>query len=113
MKVTELRIGNIVLNGKNNNYNIVSGNTIHYMSENNTSGIVLPLRITKQWLSDLGFTDLGYGEFFLKGITIDFEYTDNGEFYFVYQNVVLNSVFYVHELQNLYFAITGLELEIK
>lgn len=74
-----------------------------------------PIPITPEWLKRLGF-EKGY-----KGVytcdKLDIEPTKDG-----YQPVTMGhddyveyglSIHYVHELQNLYFALTGEELTIK
>ena len=47
-------------------------------------------------------------EFVLK--TVRIEMSNSGNFYYKNSKLILESV---HQLQNLYFALTGIELEIK
>ena len=122
MKATELRIGNYilisVLSGDKfvNELFAVNATTIrdaeHYGNEWNAE----PIPLTEEWLLKFGF------EFYEGKRTI---FNDSYE----RNNVRLNyredkKIFYwedrhymelkyVHQLQNLYFALTGNELEIK
>lgn len=128
MKANELRIGNY-LNGKrghvvvteiraNNNVKIHDNTSSFYV------GICLiPIEITKEWLLKLGFE---YSEYYknykVKAGNSYFNSVgwndDDCEWY--YNNDIsdagcyyITSIKYVHQLQNLFFALTGQELTIK
>ena len=73
-----------------------------------------PIPITERWLNDFGFTNSemnkalyrGYGKlFYYNEEDHDVSYIVNGEF--------VTTLKYVHQLQNLYFSITGCDLQIK
>lgn len=78
---------------------------------------VYPIPLTEEWLVKFGFkNDNFYNTYALKEYCIDIK---DGEF-----NVMndpcssagcyyLTTIKYVHQLQNLYFALTGEELELK
>jgi hypothetical protein len=77
-----------------------------------------PILLTKEWLLKLGFTkESEISEYF------DGDYRYACEYVLDYKNDVLvfnnnmgsiyNHVKYVHQLQNLYFALTGEELEYE
>ena len=81
-----------------------------------------PIPLTEEWLLKFGFEDIT-GVDYLLHISIDFKLIlipvdgfypqinkadDSG-----WQSISLNKINYVHELQNLYFALTGEELTIK
>lgn len=114
MKATELRIGNLY--SQFGNITEVSWCTIKDMEKAPESQLwCKPIPLTEEWLLKFGFEKAGrtiklknFGKF------IDM----NGELSF-YPAGMLNSLLrhdllqYVHQLQNLYFALTGKELMIK
>lgn len=114
MKAEELRIGNLVLDGEEViNIDIVS---LRYMVDNKGIEIFKPIPLTEEWLLKLGFNvptkhhvlcyDLG-----LLSIEIPNKYYPKGRAYFN-SWVFLNEMpKYVHQLQNIYFALAGEELE--
>ena len=78
--------------------------------------------LTEEWLLKLGFENLING--FHKNISIDQELSINIKTFeiFVFRNdpihggtdfIGLNSIQHVHQLQNLYFALTGNELTLQ
>lgn len=68
---------------------------------------VNPIPLTKEWLKKFGFIDDGYKPFGKR----DFLFIENvGVAYKL--SLVDNTPKYVHQLQNLYFALTGEELTI-
>lgn len=111
MDAKELRIGNIVnYFGKNQ---IVTSDIIRECELNNAT--TQPIHLIEEWLLKFGFSE-HYGSFRIKldnsylctSLQFNDPYITNGDepiYYF-------NKTFYVHQLQNLYFALTGTELEI-
>lgn len=127
MKVSELRIGNFCKRLDNTDFKI-SGKDISQIDDYPIELRPKPIPLTEEWLFKFGF--------FVK----NFDYTipisecevvwltlipqheactsysvcvtqiDEDE---LDQNVFLSDISYVHQLQNLYFALTGEELEIK
>lgn len=116
---THLRCGNLVeINVSQGKYE----NITHEVSEGdlaNTNGLyAIPL--TEEWLNKLGFNKINIDDFILHKIE---------EYYIYYiagNNVgrwrkdtptekpqYLAECNHVHQLQNLYFALTGEELEVK
>lgn len=67
-----------------------------------------PIPLTEEWLLKFGFEPLGSSRFDFKIFTY---YLYDGSFY--NQSSRLSTIKYVHQLQNLYFALTGEELKIK
>ena len=68
-----------------------------------------PIPLTEEWLIKMGFiTDKLNGFDHYKG---DFEICLPN--YFMWKDSLLNSIKHVHQLQNLYFALTSKELKIK
>ncbi len=129
MKASELRIGNWV-NIKMYPYEN-EAHRVHTIHGDNTftidlkgkiegcfrTSIIEPIPLTEEWLLKFGFqkynNDPAYGqEFFDKGISIFYK-EDEFRFYTSRTNRAWSSYEYVHELQNLYFALTGKELTIE
>jgi len=119
MKANELRIGNKVsFEGSIVTVNTISDEEVtfsdyasfDYPQIEDISGIEL----TEEWLNK--FSSDGHYIFLNdeKGGAIDFSDIDN--IYLVnewFENFPLNKIQYVHSLQNLYFALTGEELELN
>jgi hypothetical protein len=105
MKATELRIGNYVdLGGGRNLYQI--------QDEIFGSLNLNPIALTEEWLLKFGFKyykSWNYwqikGEHRLKVYPCNISFDFRERFHFEIKEV--------HQLQNLYFALTGEELEIK
>lgn len=129
IKPNELRIGNkLNYTGLGNSYyptgiitveevlsngvNLSHGDLTVYEAEK-----LHPIPLTPQILEKCGFKDV-HGEYVtLEGIGI---YNDGDDYWFCDEdahegNVIYygNGFQYVHQLQNLFFALTGEELEIK
>ena len=125
MKASELRIGNYV------KYLTLNGN-----SEILANGIYLfelgeleldPILLTEEWLLKFGFENNKHGNwnrYFKDGIyprSFAFQFYKNGRVDFWYgdfnvgnlNRIKYNPLQYVHQLQNLYFALTGKELEYE
>lgn len=131
MKNTELRIGNYVyyqINDKNDErkqWNEVT--RIYPIDYQNFDKYYLPIELTESWLYELGFNnklDTKYNQklWFIDNLDFEFrlrksvnEYYNLFMFdmYFQKESPVKYNISYVHQLQNLYFALTEKELEIK
>jgi len=140
MKVTELRIGNYAFDSDRNDpyfYQIVRIETKEYTEWNsgdkfNVIGKIegsengyyemnpSPIPLTEEWLERFGFektySELSYCEYDLGKIgveinsdklTVSYNYGSDVEW------VNFNHIKHVHQLQNLYHALTGEELTIK
>ena len=107
MKANELRIGNWVSNGEIE-FQITSKD-IYHLDVYVGRVIANPIPITPEWLKRFGFENRG-NNLFVKG-KIELRYYANR------CEVVVRGINityqYVHQLQNLYFALTGEELELK
>jgi len=113
IKANELRIGNFVkLQGVDKPFKVFLIDT----TESSTYTKAEPISLTKEWLIRIGFEwSIQHQAHYLKGFdyVIDvcdgfcrvIKYRRNGDH--------LIDVKYLHELQNLYFALTNQELEIK
>ena len=107
----ELRIGNFILNS-NGKIEVVE--TLRYglinsydIGDEETCGedCYNHIPLTEEWLNKFGFTgwDLGYYTLLM----------DRGVFFILTEDgmtIISRNVKYVHQLQNLYFALTGEEL---
>jgi hypothetical protein len=127
MKASELRIGNLI-NGYSsirglNPFPIKAGNISQLQDEINgffnkdcprMIDNIRPITITEEWLVKLGFVkspafyaiDLYGGYILYLDNKIYLSYGDHG-------NNEVGYIKYVHQLQNLYFALTGEELIIN
>ena len=115
MKTSELRIGNY-LNYQNSTEiaTVVLINEKHFDCRNEDeiftpNGNYEPIKLIFPWLMIFGFKELekDYRTFFKKG-KFKVELSSSGNVY--YGKLYIG---YVHQLQNLYFALTGNELKIK
>ena len=113
MEAKELRIGNYV---RWNNTAVsqmeLSDFSNWYNDENSHEygDFIKPLPLTEEWLLKFGFKfKEEYKEFYLKNITLSVR---KNFFEFDYYGDIVN-IKYVHQLQNLYFALTGEELTLK
>ena len=110
MKASELRIGNYVEYGDD-----IEQISIHLLFGALNGDDVKPIPLTEEWLVKFGFEPNIYNdEFELYPLTFDCEYTDEGNWNISYDSYPLSTeIKHVHQLQNLYFALTGEELTIK
>lgn len=118
MKATELRIGNLVKwnyeeSSDGNAYPVEYGYELDDIKNN--PNIVKPIPLTEEWLERFGFEKTTSGiSAFLKTESVTFWW--GGHFVNMSDNETqynLVNVSYVHQLQNLYFALTGEELTGK
>ena len=119
MKTKELRLGNLVttdyMTGSAFEVTAIHTGRIYFQSiaenfQSDTIPIYIkPIPLTEEWLLKFGFFKKARCYFLYKDLKIT---VCDGKFYFFtfHFNVELK---YVHQLQNLYFALTGEELTIK
>lgn len=110
MKATGVMIGNYL---KNEGVIVkIDARSIFDMFNDNQKYEPIPL--TKYWLTKLGFDRKG-SSFWYKGY--DYTIDTSGGIFIVHSDYVSVAygieVKYVHQLQNLFFALTGEELTIK
>ena len=125
MKTQELRIGNYVNHICNDElvtdviadvgYHLLSSpKSITSRKDSDVVKELKPIPLTEEWLLKFGFASGGYGEYKKDRYILDCEYTDKGVYYFIIDDVCIEAdMLYVHQLQNLYFALTGEELKTK
>jgi len=123
MKATELRIGNYLYSNLTKNVFQVTAEDIVNIDKD--PAIASPIELTERWLKDFGFTaTLEYGgNGYILGNMIIFKVRSHGRsedwFYEIEycsgdeiedRTNIIQRYDYVHQLQNLYFALTGKEL---
>ncbi len=97
MKANELRIGNYVYD------NLGGVLKIKGISLDSTLSHIKPIPLTEEWLLKFG----------LMSIKTELGFWNNGDaIYFSYGFEKSIELKYLHQLQNLYFALTGEELTI-
>jgi hypothetical protein len=116
MKSSELRIGNITSMGvvcsiEDNFFRVLDseGDTFK-----NTWADIQPIPLTEEWLLKFGFIKKnGYG-FIKKDLAGNIFYSVETKEHFMFQYHDLRiKIKHVHQLQNIYFALTGEELIFK
>jgi len=117
MKATEFRVGNWIMGDIGKPYQMeLSDFSDWYMDHNSHEfgNHIHPIPLTEEWLLKFGFDyDNETSTYSLLtslrkcDLCIDILLSD-GEYFWKYVELK-----YVHQLQNLYFALTGNELEIK
>ena len=128
MKTTDLRLGNFIQDQFGDVITVDGLDEIDVFASvfgDIPVHAVQPIALTEQWLLDFGFKENEYGN---MSLFKEFEYLEimcgRGDFYPSYEQptefaheenrvVSLKQIKYVHQLQNLYFALTGNELNIK
>jgi hypothetical protein len=131
MKTQELRVGNLV---KNDYSQIRVVNSIAFNplildyavsfpdGEFEALDLLQPIPLTEEWFVKFGFKKDDNGNYWRDLITNYLEIMQSGEYFFPsyiqipefsFENenrVSLNRIQHVHQLQNLYYALTGEEL---
>jgi hypothetical protein len=125
MNANELRLGNLIWDCDENTFypieeikkNTQANICVIYRNGSFMSIDINPIPITFKWLSKFGFIyddnwhwQLGINPF-TKDYLLDLCWIDGDEFPF-YRNGFFK-IKYIHQLQNLYFTLTGEELIIK
>lgn len=114
MNATEIRIGNWLQRLDGSIFQ-VSAKDILIISEWDSSNGLLPngIQINKEWFFKFGF-EFSSDEWFIDSDKVANQIViwqwDEGDFGLSYFKTRFQ---YVHQLQNLYFALTGDELQIK
>lgn len=122
MKPNELRIGNKVMQDKEI-CDVVSISGIKYSFnqqdvdlyyygnnklEKHVVSSLKPIPLTEEWFLKFGFNE-GYSGYYHIGYFI---ISVKGQVYFGETEAYIAKIHFVHQLQNLYFALTGEELQI-
>lgn len=117
MKAKELRIGNLVESPDGFQIVIEIREKVFYTTDFKSSWAeIKPIPLTEEWLEMFGLKlKPNHTAFHIKGMQFEIPsmiggYHDN-EFGLEEESII--ELKYVHQLQNLYFALKGEELEIK
>ena len=118
MKANELRIGNWVMSDPQKPYKWVMCDFSEWYEDHNSHEYgdhTYPIPLTEDWLKKFGFETHDHHDYFIDISKIGeihswFSIFSGDEFYYINEFDV--KISYVHQLQNLYFALTGEELKI-
>ena len=113
MKPEELRIGNWIINDKELEQISIGMLGLISITGGDCCDYFDPIPLTPEWLERFGFEDMNRMDMFLSPCR-EYSYRLNGSFW-VYHSIdqsftVISKCKHVHELQNLYRALTGEEL---
>ena len=109
MKANELRIGNYYYGDVlfPSEYNVITANDLVELDSDPLDDYYQPIPLTEEWLFKFGF---------IKHVSQSIWYTLNKVDVWFFDGKYVNDndveIKYVHELQNLYFALTKKELTI-
>ena len=118
MTASELRIGNWVIF----NNHLIKEQQVTFLKSNADLSEISPIPITEEWLIKLGFThDQVFDKYFIylpldKYLLEKLSFRTNEGFICldgIKYRTLLKTVTHVHQLQNLYFALSGQELTIQ
>lgn len=116
MKARELRIGNLV------NYQTAEGDIlvarIDWQDLKWISKAHSAIPLTEEWLLKFGFEEYEFEDEIFGYVLNDFGYVNEFQFmiriFIDFEGILIQKpIKFVHQLQNLYFALTGEELTIK
>ena len=108
IKANELRIGNWVRDSDGFNKVIHIEESFFYTEMfKNTFADIKPIPLTEEILLKCGFEKLGLIKYELNGVALNIKWSS----YFIHR--FETEIKYLHQLQNLYFALKGEELEIN
>jgi len=112
MKANEFRIGNTVsFSGRvlNCSYHDISNMAKMEITEGKISDIYEPIPLTKEWLLKFKWFEIKDGQFIFKDNNY-LSINEDGCLYVENNYVANEDISFVHQLQNLHFALTGEEL---
>ena len=115
MEAKELRIGNYVIyKGSKCQFSIYD--IVNMQDDEDCDRLTQPIPLTGEWLLNFGFNKSCFtiSNFFKKDIYLNID--NKGKWTFNLAEgigVYLTDIKHVHQLQNLYFALTNEELTIK
>ena len=124
IKATELRIGNLVLSRETDPAHLhkIECNDLGDFFEK-IQDTLDPINLTEEWLERLGFIQMPMGKYendgnwHLEAHNCMFAYDDRwpstGQHFSYNGCTIWRPIVYIHQLQNLYFALTGEDLIIK
>ncbi|EMY3585013.1 hypothetical protein ABF200_002296 [Flavobacterium psychrophilum] len=129
MKASELRLGNYInvtrSHGRGQKQTTVKKVNLHYLEQvlnNNQTNYIEPIELNREWLISFGFIEDENEELVLKNDLASIVQTCFMDLWLIRVEMIgrtetitiLNEDFlYVHQLQNLYLALTGTEIACK
>ena len=117
MKAQELRVGNIVKSQYDKKPIVIRGFDINDLCEGMDSECFQPMPLTEEWLLKFGTKKTIENNFEWKDNSLAVYFKPNKKIYFMIATYMDRApgkeIKYVHQLQNLYFALTGEELILK
>ena len=113
----ELRLGNYLQdrNGKLAIVEELSKEGIKAYSGIVTGLPLSPIPLNEEWLNKFGF-EKSFGDYWMESNSgFYFGISSNGELMYLFDEEMIcpANIKYVHQLQNLFFALTGKELELR
>ena len=127
MKASELRIGNLIYDnevGHKGDFKVTAKDIVHIQNKGLDTDYSF-INLSEEWLIDFGFEVDTWGQFILDlnykhlngrlmysdfcTMSVFSDFSDGHKEDYTFQRDVI----YVHQLQNLYFTLTGKELTIK
>ena len=88
-------------------------NDLVYLENNPKDVDFKPIPLAEDWLLNFGFTKEKEFYFYIKqGIEVFFD-TENKVIKVLFKGYLINNIEFIHQLQNLYFALTAIELTIS
>lgn len=111
MKANELRIGNLLYN--DGVVVTIDARSIFDIWDDNGLGKYKPITLTPEWLERFGFESYLNSEYKKDCLYIEILNDGTIEWCWGWNNEKSDPINYVHQLQNLYFALTGAELSLK
>ncbi|MBB2148794.1 hypothetical protein [Pedobacter gandavensis] len=122
MKASELRIGNYIYKKgaeeKVEHLQSVDSYSGELVNGCQIIGLLQPIPLTNEWLIKFELVENSRSDRYRKRYDLpndsfEIHFDNDGEYPVFFEGNTLTFVSYVHQLQNLYFALTGEELTIK
>ena len=124
IKANELRIGDYahskndgiikITNISEKSVTVLQDNFCNNFCNNIPKNLINPIKINQEWLIKFGFKKKGTSFFIIIGSKLELLNVSNKDFVAYFKGSTINiKIKYVHQIQNLYFALTGEELTLK
>jgi hypothetical protein len=113
MKATELRIGNFVYDVHENKLHTITAYDILHLSEGMDSEVFKPIDITPEILLKAGFKQTYNHHCYKLQTRGGWVYEITGDIFLIDDSPIEKRILYVHQLQNIYFALVCEELNIN
>jgi hypothetical protein len=120
MKTTELRTGNYIstsyMSSSTLKVTAIHSDRVYFESvthdfkSNTISSYIEPIPLTEEWLLKFGFEYNEHGNFLSKG-GLNYNKGNRGSWHYCFTGI--RQIEFVHTLQNVFFSLTGEELEVE